>query len=162
MILKFAKERNLIPQTSKTVAWTDFGIAHCGHNFTYSDSLVGKRLVEPTEDKITFFNKRNFLPSSNPWEINSLSDDVFTPGGFYLVPVDLIDEFNLRFHKIVKEVFFDQSIVDDDQTIMAVFSALYPDISRLEDSSKYTNNPPEGDFFPIFYTTEKIKANDNN
>jgi hypothetical protein len=39
---------------------------------------------------------------------------------------------------------------------MSIFSAKYPEISRLEDSSKYINNPPEADFFPIFYTTENI------
>jgi hypothetical protein len=156
IIISMAKERNLIDSEAKVIAWADFGIAHCGHNDIYSNFLNGKRLVEPIEDKITFFNKRDFLPDLNPWINNSLADDVFTPGGFYLLPVNMIDEFNTKFHKIVQEDFFKNDIVDDDQHIMSIFSAKYPEISRLEDSSKYINNPPEADFFPIFYTTENI------
>lgn len=156
IILELAKKRNLIPKDCEVIAWADFGIAHCGHNKIYSDSLIGKKLIEPNEEKITFFNKRNHLPSSDPWVINNQQDDVYTPGGFYIVPVRLIEEFNEKFHHIVEEKFFKQSIIDDDQTIMAVFSAMYMEISRLEDSSKYINNPPEGDFFPVFYTTKNI------
>ena len=157
IIIKMAKERKLIDPESKVIAWADFGIAHCGHNHEYSNFLNGKRLIEPTEDKITFFNKRNFLPDKNPWVNNRLEDDVFTPGGFYLLPVNMIDEFNTKFHEIVKDDFFKSDIVDDDQHIMAIFSAKYPEISRLENSYKYANNPSEADFFPVFYTTENIQ-----
>jgi len=154
IILQLAKNRGLIPDGTKVIAWADFGIAHCGHNPQYVERIKNKKLLEPNIDKITFFKKQHADIKPDPWYINNFPDNVFTPGGFYLVPVNLIDDYNNGFHKVVSDVFFSQDLVDDDQSIMAVFSSLYSDICNLEDSFKYKDNPPEGDFFPVFYTIE--------
>lgn len=152
LFLQLAKQRNLIPEGTTSVAWSDFGIAHGFHNQPYIDALKNKKLLEPNTDKILFFNRRTFEPQPDPWAINGVSDgdDAFVPGGFYIVPVILIDEFNKRFHKIVNDMFLEKELIDDDQTIMAIFGGLYKDISMFVDSTRFKNNPPEGDYFPVF------------
>jgi hypothetical protein len=152
--LKMAFERNLIPENANTIAWADFGIAHCGHNISYVNEIMGKKLLEPIESKITFFNKRNIELIPDPWYMNSIigGDDTFAVGGFYLVPKKLINELVDKFNFVVEEKFFKNNIIDDDQQVMSIVGSLFTDICRFENSYKYTNNPPEGDFFPIFYT----------
>ncbi len=152
--LKMANDKGLIPEDVQTVAWTDFGIAHCGHNPLYVDAIKTKTLIEPTEAKITFFNKRNVDFIADPWHLNSFWDDTFAVGGFYLVPKNMIDIFIEKFDNVVYDVLMKQNIIDDDQTVMSLVGKLYSDVSRFEDSFKYINNPPEGDFFPVFYTLE--------
>lgn len=152
LFLQLAKQRNLIPTGTTAVAWSDFGIAHGFHNQPYINALKDKKLLEPNTDKIIFFNRRHFEPQPDPWAINGVQDqdDAFVPGGFYVVPVALIDEFNKRFHEIVDKLFIEKDIIDDDQTIMAIFGGLHKDISMFVDSTRYKNNPPEGDYFPVF------------
>jgi len=152
LFLQLAKQRNLIPVNTTAVAWSDFGIAHGYHNQPYIDTLTNKKLLEPNTDKAIIFNRRNFEPKPDPWAINGVhdGDDAFCPGGFYIVPVKLIDEFNLKFHRIVQELLIDNELIDDDQTLLAILSGLHRDISMLVDSTRFKNNPSEGDYFPVF------------
>ena len=150
--LKMAQDKNLIPKDVNTIAWADFGIAHCGHNPIYVESIKNKFLVEPIENKIVFFNKRDVDFIADPWYLNNSWDDTYAVGGFYLIPKNMIDIFNEKFNNVVFDILMKQNIIDDDQTVMSLVGKIYPDICRFEDSFKYVNNPPEGDFFPVFYT----------
>lgn len=152
-VLKFAKEFNLI---SEKCAWIDFGIAHCSSNFDYVNNIKNKVLVEKNHEKSIFFKRQNVDLSLNPWDYRLLSDDVVTPGGFYILKKDHIDIF-WNFFKYHGNMFLDMQITDDDQTILSIFCKNNEKIIDVKNSWIYKNNPKEGDWFPIFdYLENKV------
>ena len=145
-ILKIAKDRGIIYDNN--IAWIDFGIAHSCQD--YLDRIENKTLCEPDTNKIIFFNRQNIELSGDPFFYAKLSDNVLVPGGFFIVPTNLIDTYYDRFNNVVEDMFFKHNIIDDDQTIMSVFANHNSDICSVISSVNYKNNPMEGDWFPIF------------
>lgn len=143
-ILKLAFDNNLIK--SDNVAWIDFGIGHSNEDFI--SRIKNKTLIEPDSEKIIIFKRQNIELSSDFYYYTQ-PDNVITPGGFYIVPTNLIDFFHLEFKKTVEDML-EQELVDDDQTILSIFASKNPDYCNIINSIKYRNNPVEGDWFPIF------------
>lgn len=146
--LMIAKERGLIGENDKSVAWIDFGIAH--NQGDYISRISGKKLVEKNGiDKIVLFNRKDTKPPANASSFFEIAENVFVPGGFFVVPSNLIDVFFYEFNKIVEDQLFNQNLVDDDQTVLSIISN-NDEICNLVDSTRWRNNPVEGDWFPIF------------
>lgn len=148
-ILKIAKQRDG-SNDDRPYAWIDFGAAHTSTNKNFLQNLNKSKLISRNDSKIVLYKRLQIDVNINPWYYASLQDNVITPGGFYIVPSNLIDTFAEKFKKIVLEDFISNGIVDDDQTILAIFYAKNSDICELRDSSKFKDNPSEGDWFPIF------------
>lgn len=147
-ILRLAKDRNLIPSDSKSIGWIDFGIAH--NQPAFISRVRGKSLVEiPNLEKILLFNRKDSMPPGWAPDFFNIPENVFVPGGFFVVPVGLVDVFFEEFNKIVDQQLFRNSLVDDDQTVLSVI-ANNSSICEVSSSVKWRNNPPEGDWFPVF------------
>jgi hypothetical protein len=147
-ILKLAKNRNLIEDNDKQVAWIDFGIAHRAPDFI--GAIRGKRLVErDTVDKVILFNRKEIFPPDNVETFFALDDNVFVPGGFFVVPSVLIEKFYEEFNSIVNYQLFEKSLIDDDQTVLSLI-ANDKSLCHVINSTQWLNNPPEGDWFPVF------------
>ena len=147
-ILLIAKNRRLINDDDQ-VAWIDFGIAHGKQQ--YISILANKSLVtrEFLNDKVVLFNRKSSFPPNDVESFFNMSDNVFVPGGFFVVPGRLVDDFCADFNSTVESQLFKKCLVDDDQTVLSIV-ANNKNLCSVIDSSKWFNNPPGGDWFPVF------------
>lgn len=154
-VLSIAKQRNLI-SAGDQVAWIDFGIAHSNPQFI--NKLRGKTLVQNNIcDKVILFNrKKERLPKSID-VFFTMPDNVFVPGGFFVVPAQLIENFCTEFNSVAKQHLFDAGLIDDDQSVLTLVSN-NTDLCQIVDSTMWKNNPPEGDWFPVFDFLSEVEV----
>lgn len=149
--MKKAKSLNYIDSDIDTFCWIDFGIGH-GH-VSYINEIKNKKLRNREIKKCLFFNRQSLVPSSDPEFYFGLSDNVLICGGVFAIPLNYVDFFYDEFKKIVNKLI-NSNLIDDDQTILSIFTAENKDVCEIVDSRKYLSNPHGGDWFPIFELIE--------
>lgn len=158
-MLRMARDRGLLEQASNNVVgWIDFGIAHSKPS--YISCVSNKKLIAPETEKIIFFKRQHLDLSTELNYYQNLMkngiEDVIIPGGFYVVPLSLIDLLCEEFLDLAKNKFLASNIIDDDQTFMAIFAKKKEQIMHLQDSTQFKNNPEEGDWFPVFNYLQEL------
>lgn len=144
-IMKLAFEKS--SKEIDNFAWIDFGIA--GGSTEFISATRGKSIKNLNNDKIILFKRQDIELSTDPFFYSNLSDNVLICGGIYVLPRNLVLDFFEKFQKIVSK-FIENEIIDDDQTMLAIFAAENLDHCNVISSVKYKNNPYAGDWFPIF------------
>lgn len=136
------------------VAWIDFGIAHSTRD--YIDRVRGNVLIDKLiSEKNIFFKRQEIEFSESPEYYLSLSDNVITAGGYFILNKSDVNIIFEHFKDICEDLLkFD--ISDDDQTVLSILAKKHPDLIYNQSSTMFRANPSEGDWFPVFFNLEKI------
>jgi hypothetical protein len=157
-IVKLAFESNFASHR-ESVAFLDFGIGHGNPKFI--SRMIGSKLSIVDSKWITdklILVKR--LPGSltiNPWDYAKLIDDAYVPAGFFISNYKSAMVLSVWWNSKIITLSQD-SIVVDDQTLMAIYSAEQPDAIQFIETFDDENLQGLEKWLPIIKFTNKNEA----
>jgi hypothetical protein len=156
-IVNLAFETNFVDQ-HELVAFLDFGIGHGQLKFISRMAQRKLSIVDPiwATHKLILPKRLPGSPSTNPWDYAKLIDDALIPAGFFVSNYKSAKELSRWWEAKIVE-FSKESIVVDDQTLLAIYSAERPEAVQFIEAFADTNLLDVEKWFPVIKFSTPIQ-----
>jgi hypothetical protein len=115
---------------NEPIAFMDFGFGHGSNSLKVGKTV--KTLVRGSYNpgQIVLTKRLPTKLSRNVWDYAQLVDDAIVPTGLIVLDFETLEILNNWWSHAIK-LYLSQSIIPDDQTLIAIFGALHPEITRF-------------------------------
>lgn len=148
-IMKLAFESNFASHY-ESVVFLDFGIGHGNPKFI--SRMIGRKVSivdsEWITEKLILPKRLPGSPTANPWDYAKLIDDAYIPAGLFISNYKSAVNLSIWWDAKIVELSED-SIVVDDQTLLAIYSAEQPGAVKFIETFADTKISNMEKWFPI-------------